>query len=48
MNSFLFKNNKILDSSYGNEVLGHPFNPVIWLINILKKEKFLLRKGQLF
>ena len=45
MNSFLFKNNKILDSSYGNEVLGHPFNPAIWLINTLKKRKVFIKKG---
>ena len=45
MNSFLFKNNKILDSSYGKEVLGHPFNPAIWLINTLKRRKVFIKKG---
>jgi 2-keto-4-pentenoate hydratase len=45
INSFLFKNNKILDSSNGTEVLGHPFNPAIWLINTLKKRKVYIKKG---
>ena len=45
MNSILYKNNKILDSSYGYEVLGHPFNPAIWLINKLKERRVFIKKG---
>ena len=47
INSFLYKNNKILDSSYGNEVLGNPFNPAIWLINKLKERRVFIKKGTL-
>ena len=43
--SILYENNKILDSSYGNEVLGHPFNPAIWLINKLKERRVFIKKG---
>ena len=43
--SILYKNNKILDSSYGNEVLGHPFNPAIWLIIKLKERRVFIKKG---
>src|SRR5581483_1448010 len=40
-------NGEIVDQGFGRDVLGHPFNPLIWLANRLVGQQKTLRAGEL-
>ncbi len=41
------RNGEVIDQGYGRDVLGHPFEPLLWLANHLRERGQALRAGEI-
>jgi 2-keto-4-pentenoate hydratase len=41
------RNGEVIDQGYGRDVLGHPFEPLLWLANHLREQGQALQAGEI-